>query len=463
MADFGSPVAQNVNPGGGLQTLSQLLDIQGKRIGLQRQQQALDTGQYQQQSAQAEATVAGQGAKENQALAQLLQDPVKNGIIDDQGNPTAQGESIIMKVAPTTGAENFGKVVNAARTKVEFTNSLNNLNTAERQEIGATISGAAANGNIGDIQTAARNLLETKKGTPAYEDYRKILEPTMQVVNHVAQKTNDPEAARQAALGVGRQVLGAQAVVGAGGIANPQDSSNAAGQLQNRNQITGARTAPQMGPGTTNPTTPQVAAASTRAVGTAGTDIDRSNQVSGTQKEAANVIDITKRIDQLANGIYSGKAAAAIKEAGNFLGFTDLGAAKAELDKDLGRIRGSAVANSGSDNRANELLAGYPTSATPEQVIHQAMDYARGGARQNLAEGRLLDRYRQKDAEGLKGFAAADDLLNRSTTPLMHEYQSLKTPEEQARFFTRNFQTRAQAKAFRDSVEALNTHSDVAK
>jgi hypothetical protein len=138
VADFGSPVAQEVNPTGqGLQTLSGLLNIK-------QQQQTLATGQALQATARAKATVETQSAKENQALAKLLQDPVGNGIIDAKGNPTVDGQAKVMQVAPTTGATHYGDLVNAARTKIEFNTSVNKLNADERQEVGSVISGAAA-------------------------------------------------------------------------------------------------------------------------------------------------------------------------------------------------------------------------------------------------------------------------------------------------------------------------------
>jgi hypothetical protein len=72
-ADFGAPVAQNVNVGGGVQTLSDL-------INLRQKQQTLDTGQYLQQSAQATAQQDQQTASQRSGLANFMQsfDPTKH-------------------------------------------------------------------------------------------------------------------------------------------------------------------------------------------------------------------------------------------------------------------------------------------------------------------------------------------------------------------------------------------------
>src|SRR5450755_4346302 len=76
MADFGAPVAQNVyvSPQKGLQTLSSL-------ISLKQQQQQLQTGQYVQASAQAEAQKNQQLMGERQRIQQMMQSGQ-----DDQGN-----------------------------------------------------------------------------------------------------------------------------------------------------------------------------------------------------------------------------------------------------------------------------------------------------------------------------------------------------------------------------------------
>lgn len=141
MADFGSPVAQNVNvnPNQGLQTISSL-------IGLRQQQQNLQTGQYQQQSAQAMAVQDQQKAKETQGIAQLLQNPIGNGILKQDGTPAPDAMSKIMAVAPTTGAIRADEIFRGAQSKVAFDTSLNSLTEEQRGSLAADMSAAAASG-----------------------------------------------------------------------------------------------------------------------------------------------------------------------------------------------------------------------------------------------------------------------------------------------------------------------------
>ena len=229
MADLlQTPAAAGIlppSPNQGLQTIAGIL-------GIRQAQQNLQTGQATQASAQAKATVDTQSANENQALARLLADPVGNGIVDADGNPTKNAQSVIMRAAPTTGADAYEKVVNAATKKVQFNGAVNNLRGSERQEILGAIAGPAAdpNATLDTLKSGVNNLVESKKGTPVYDDYKTISDTALTSLDHLTQKQRQAgqiipegqEAWRSGALNLYRGTLGAGAVVGAGGIASPQ-------------------------------------------------------------------------------------------------------------------------------------------------------------------------------------------------------------------------------------------------
>jgi hypothetical protein len=456
MPDFGAPVADkiNVDPDEGLKTLSQIMSIR-------QQQQVLQTGQSTQLSAQAKATVDQQGAKEMQGLVQLVSDPVANGITYADGTEQPGAKNKILSVAPTTGAENYEKLVNASRVKVEFNNSVNNLRSTERNEVGNTVAGAAANAQTpSEVIDAINNLVESKKGTPVYDDYKTIGDTATHVINHTDKTQRQTgriiptgqEAWRNAALSVGRQVLGAAGVVGAGGIANPVSASNAAGQGQLINPITGARSLPELMGDATNPVSPQVAAQTVHATGGANIDVQRASDVSNLQKQSAALIPLTHEIDRLAHEISSSKIAGAVTGGLKNLGFASIAEARTQLEKDLGLVKGPLAASAGSDSRASAILEGYPTVDTPEKTTNAAMDYVRGSFRQNLARGQLLKKH------GVDGFAAADDELTRASDPLAHEAAALP-PGKPGGFYKRNFGTAEEAQKFKDRVDAIKKHT----
>jgi hypothetical protein len=242
-------------------------------LGVQQQQQALQTGQATQSSAQSAASIAGQTAKENQNLAKLIADPVGNGIANPDGTPTDKAADIYMAAAPTTWGQHYDNLVATAQRKVEFNNTVNNLKTNERAEVANTVAGAASGAQSPqDIKDAVANLVATKQGTPLAADYQTISGLVNAQLDHVTQATQGrnpmppgQEPWRTAALNIGASVLPAAQTAGVGGLGRPQQGTNAAGQNQLVSPVTGARSNPQLVGGAINPTSPQVAGATAAA------------------------------------------------------------------------------------------------------------------------------------------------------------------------------------------------------
>lgn len=260
MADAFTPVASGIippDPNQGMRSLSAILNIQ-------QQRQDLATGQATQRSAQARATVDTQGANENQALARLLSDPVGNGIVDGEGNPTKNAQALVMRAAPTTGADAYDKVVKAAQSKIEFNGAVNSLKGSERKEIVDNITGSAASpdSSYQDMKDNLTGLVESKKGTPEYDSYKKIADISTQGIDHLNKKEKDSgqiippgkEAWRGGAANLGRTILGAPGVVGGGGIAAPQPA-----QVDTGGQIQPGTVAPALAGGGFTPGGPAIA------------------------------------------------------------------------------------------------------------------------------------------------------------------------------------------------------------
>jgi hypothetical protein len=456
MADFNASVSLNVNPpdpNQGLNTLNKIMQLGSAGLGIQQQKQALQTGQSIQQSAQAKAQIDTQSAKENQALAGLMSDPVKNGIVDQDGNPTPDAQKIVMQAAPTTGSQHYENIVSAATKKVAFNSAVNNLRSSERAELGQTIAGVTARAEQpSDIIDAIDNLVASKKGTPEAGNYQTIANTAKQAITHMAKQTqggNPPPPGKEP------WKIGAANIASSIAGITPTAQNTGAG-LVNRDPVLGGLSQPPGGAtgSAINPTPPQVAGATKRQTETGNADIDTSNLVVAAQKDARTNIDLTKRIDQLADIVSPGALPAKVSSGLGALGLQDINQARTELEKDLGRLRGSAGARAGSDSRAAEVLSGLPTAQTPTQTIHQAMDVTRGTARQDLALGQLREKNSAATKGQMNGFQGDYAHATAAASPLMHEYYAL-SPEEQVGFFQRNFKTKEQAKAFRAQAESV--------
>lgn len=214
-----------------MQGLNQLSSI----YGIRQQAQNLQTGLYRQQEAQAGAVQAQQQARETQAGAQLLADPIGNGILESDGKtPTANAQSIIMRAMPTTGAAKYGDIVTAAQHKVDFDNAKMNLNLNERQAFNSAVAGAAAGATSPDeVRDSVGQFLTSVKGSPVEKDFQTLANTFLTGLNHVSSRPTipgQPEPWRQFSTQYGRAVLGAPATVGAGGIGTPTAATINTGQ-----------------------------------------------------------------------------------------------------------------------------------------------------------------------------------------------------------------------------------------
>jgi hypothetical protein len=227
MPDYNPSVALGVNapdPNQGLNTLSKILGMGQQGLAIQGQKS-------QNQSLAAQAAINTQSATENQNLARLMSDPVGNGIIDGDGNPTKNAQQIVMAAAPTTGSQHYSDFVNAATNKVAFNSALNNLKSSERADVLQNYAGAAAGADSpDDIKSVGAQLLAAHKGTPEEGQYQDIVNGLNEQMDLMVKHQNasgklfppGQEPWRGAVLNATRAGLPEGATVGPGGLATPQ-------------------------------------------------------------------------------------------------------------------------------------------------------------------------------------------------------------------------------------------------
>jgi hypothetical protein len=225
MADYNPAVSLGINPPdpqGGLNTLSNIMKLGQQGLAIRGAQSENITKASQ-------ATIAQQTAKENQNLAGLMSDPIKNGIVDQDGNPTPDAQKIVMQAAPTTGSEHYENIVKAATTKVNYNSAINNLRTSDRAELAQAAGGVAARAQSPDeINDALDQVVASKAGTPEEGNYKTIASTMKQAINHLAKKTsgNNPPPAGQEPWRVGAanmaaSILPASASAGPSGLTTP--------------------------------------------------------------------------------------------------------------------------------------------------------------------------------------------------------------------------------------------------
>lgn len=417
-----------------LQTMSGIL-------GIQQQKQALQTGQYTQQSADARAQTDQRAAQEQARVAAYLSNPANKGKKSDDASDD------IMSLAPTTGADYIAKMRQNEATQQAVLSAKNKVNDEVRSQTGNLIR------SITDDDDPKSVLAKFDAGEAINPQMKGILDPLRERVQHLPPPGTP---GRREGIASIAQMIDGKSGETAGTVDNGPNilptKTNALGNVQVQpNAAIPKGLAPTQQPGYIAAAT----GAGARATGTASSDIERGNQVSALVQPSKAAIPLTQQIDDLAEQIHSGKLAASVSKAAAAVGMSADTYARQLLEKDLGQVKAMATASAGSDARAGTILSGYPTAESDPQTIHAAMDLTRGTFRQNVARGELLNKVKTKDPS-LQGFQHADDTLTSSQDPLMHEFKALDTKEARTAFYKRHFANPQEAQAFRNKVAGMS-------
>jgi hypothetical protein len=242
---------QQQNP---LQSLSSILGIQQQRQALVKQAQDIQTGQYAQQSAQASAQQDQQKNSELQAVGQLAKSAYTSGRYakPDGTFDNAKFADDVSQVAPTYGQQIAKDATMRAGEVYQNQQTFFNLQKSKQDQVANTVASLAGDPNI-----------DHSKVTDAFEALRQRF-PDDRGLSRMLQSTGgaiDPKAN-------GPQLQQILNSMGASmkGDASVTPMSNAAGQVVGRatfsNQLSPVGGAPGL-----NPSTPQVAGATTAATG----------------------------------------------------------------------------------------------------------------------------------------------------------------------------------------------------
>jgi len=429
-----------------------MIGLRSGMIGLQ-QQQNLQTGKYTQQRAQAGAQQAQQENSELQSLAQFTksaaQDPSYQNA-DGSANVTKYQQDA-MKVAPTYGQSYIGQMTANFNGAIENRKAMLGL-TKEQQ--GVVQSGIQAVAQGADATAELSRL----RGISSDQGYQNMLDnllshkPNTGMMPDAQAKQAEQQWASQLSAHLGGPALQSPSSVDQGGQTQHGMTSNYGGGFTPAGAAIPKVPGIMDTPGYKAAVAAATSGAGSRATGTAGSDIDRANQVSSSIKSAPAGIQTTQQIDDLTDQIHSGKFAASISKAAAAVGLKEDTYARQLLEKDLGIVKTQLTAAAPSDARAATILSGTPDATSDPQTVHGAMDYVRGSLRQNLAQGQNLNSYKSKHPD-LSGFQTADDTFTGAAGPLVHEFLSLN-PSQRQQFYRRNFTTPQQALEFRNKAQA---------
>lgn len=198
MPDFGSPVAQSINPlGQGFSTLNELMNFR-------RGQQALQTGQYTQQSAQAEAQQAQQQNQELQALAQYTRSAATDPTFRraDGSLDVEKFQKGAAAAAPVYGQAYIGQATNNANAMIDNRKAMLGLSNEQRTTLGNYLGAVAA--KPGATKEDFADAVEQARGVSDDPGYQRALDRMLMATPDIRLLPTDQasSAIRQHARGI---------------------------------------------------------------------------------------------------------------------------------------------------------------------------------------------------------------------------------------------------------------------
>ncbi len=462
--DFGSPVAQNVNvdPGKGLQTLSDLVNFQRSKVALQQQQQDIQSKGLGIQQQQAELQQTQQSAGQRAGTASFMQnfDPTKH--VGADGTLDLDGVFSDPKLRQAAG-DNFPQLMQqmlaVKQGQLTAKQSLVDLNASTRNQLQQQLGALRTDPDVVNDTPAGR-----QKVNDVYDSFSEN-GPTEARVASLYKPMTQHAPAGQLAQALSIAQLQGQSAAQQSSTQAPS-FTDTGGNLVNTNPqaaggTLGAQPALTKGlsptdqPGYRARVASVTGTAGTLATGAAGVDVDRQAEVSKGVQAASAGIPLTQQADRLVDMIDSGKAAQWLAEKKIAIGSNSPeSVARVELGKILSAVRNNSAASAGAKSveGLQQQAEANPQSNYPAEAVHAAMDVARGSMRQQIERNQNLAGYTKTHGDA-GGFAASDSALTSARNPLAVEYNSITDPAAKAAFIKRQFPNdRAAAKAFMESV-----------
>ena len=463
-----TPVAaqiQTPNPMTGIDSLSGIL-------GLKQQQQNLQTGQYQQATAQAESQQAQQKNNELQKVGALMQSVHGGGYRQSDGSLDRQKLADDISIAaPVYGQPQAASLLSQANEIVTNQKAKQDLTDSARSSLGTMLTSLAKDPNTkrGDVVDAYTSWMQDHKNDPAafrvgvaqaallpQNDADPKFRDTLGkfAATLTGQPTTAPstvDTAGQIQPGTTSQITGAFNPTGGPISKPPAQTTNAAGQIINRNPQTGALSPAPVAetgagpPGGINPTTAQaqtqqgIAQGVTQRVQQAQAAANNTTQAQDALTRARTILD-SPAAPNTGAGF---QRVQGLKNLMSTLGIDTQGATDANsLVKNLARYEASRAtqAGLGGTDAARELAHnGSPNVNVDNTAL-------KGIVTQSLATEKALAAYaniqtQTKDPDTL----ARNEAKFRSIPNLIqgYEYGLARTPKEADEFLQKHGLTRA--------------------
>ncbi len=288
------PVGNTINPPDPLGSLSKMISARSGIIGLQQQQQNLQTGAYQQQSAQATAQQDQQKNSELQALAQFTktaaQDPSYQN--DDGSANVGKYQQDAMKVAPVYGQAYIGQMTSNFNGAVENRKAMLGLTKEQQALMQSGVQSIAQGADAVDEINRLRDISDDR-GYQKMLDRLLATKPSTGMMPTEQGKQAEQQWAASLSAHLGGPALKTPGTLDTGGEIQPTTTSPYTGGIASAGKPIAKTLAPQIVSNTVNNSPMQVGGgAGTNAVPIGGAGM----QGAPDQKQILADIDAARKV-----------------------------------------------------------------------------------------------------------------------------------------------------------------------
>lgn len=433
-------------------------------IGLKQQQQALQTGAIQQQTASAEMQQAQQRNKELQAAQQLAINGAKSGQYDDgEGGVDRQKLSDdILKVAPTYGQPIISSLLSQANEVVANKQAHQNLTLSQKKEMGDTFASLAADPEVDNTKfiDAVEKLRQAHRNDPEFS--RMLTSMTTHYPGTAPVETQRSLLGRWSAAATG-EPQAKPGTVDTGGVVQP----GAVNQFSGAFTPSGGGIKKTLAPTEQLPYIRSRGAAGTEGVQGAANDEKLYNDIVQAGTKATQIKSLSQDVQGLANEVQTGqyskafadKWAALAQTFGLPAGAMDAATRRQLLSKAAARLKVQSEAGASTDSEREGISAAMPDPEhmTP-QAVQQAARYVGAQADVNAARMDLANKHRQTNGGTSTGLRQTDSQFMQSADPKVFEYQNIPAGKERQDYLRHHFTSANDLKAFLSKIEALKSY-----
>lgn len=451
-------------------------------LGIQQQQQQLETGQYQQQSAQAKSQQDQLETQKQQAVQNFFKtwDPSDHVADDGTTDLDSALQSKEFKAAGNAKPAVMQSLLDIKNKQLGNKTALAGLNNTLVDQFGTQLGALAKDPDV---------MADKTDPTTGVNAGRAKVD---QVISNFGKLS--PDAARVAQIYAPLTQHAPQGKLSNGVAAIQMQAQDVSGQQAQQNPATGSiDTGGAILPTTTNRATgipqptgqvfnktlapteqlPYVRARGAAGVeGTAGASNDEAlyNDIVQKGTKAVQLKALTQDIRGLSGEVQTGQYSktladkwSALKQTFGFRPDDDSFDTKRQiLSKMAAQLRTQSEAGASTDSERNGIAAALPD---PEHMgpaaVSQAARYVGALADSNAARARFANQHRQVNGGQSTGIREADSAFMQNADPRVFEYQNIPAGQERQNYLKQHFGSKEELKGFLDKQQALRGYGAI--